>query len=563
MQAIILATDEQRKLSPLTDTVPAPLLPIVDRPVMGTAVELLARAGVKRILVSLCNRGGRIAAAFGSGKRWGVEIEYLTQREAWGSAGSLKWAGQLLSDTFLVLPGDAVLDLDIEAAASYHLAHGGPATVILRAPAGDAREAYRSPDGRLLDPAAAAPLATGAFIFQPSVLRHIPARAQFDCLSQLVPAIIAGGEPVYCYETRGYWNGLDSARAYQEAQQVFLYSAYAQSDPGQAAGPAARVRYPSLGGRQVAPGIWVGRNDSIHPSAKLAAPVYIGDHCWVGREAELGAGTVVGAGSVIDEEATVSGSTLFAQTYVGQLVKVEQRVVAGPTIVDPESGEAIQVVDRFLLSKVGAPAAPQTRLGRLATLLATLLILAGLSPLLLLTWLLTAIGTRGRPLARLPRVGHRTLAADGSAGPLHQFTLLNFQTRRPDGSPTPGGRWIERWGLQRLPELFNVLRGDMALVGVKPLHPEQAGQLREEWHQTRHDALAGFTGLWYIQVGSSHNVDAVIVADVYYAATRSWHGDLRLLAGTLPTWLRRRIHYPLYLAPERDYFVQSDKVGGL
>src|SRR3954452_16345840 len=136
MHILLLATDEQPKLALLADTLPTPLVPIVNRPVMAVAVEILARAGYKDLLVSLCNRGGSIASYFGDGSRWGVQIEYLTQREGWGSAGALAWASQLLTETVLVLPADSILDLDIDAALAFHRAHGGPATMIVHAPAG-------------------------------------------------------------------------------------------------------------------------------------------------------------------------------------------------------------------------------------------------------------------------------------------------------------------------------------------------------------------------------------------------------------------------------------------
>src|SRR5215217_7439820 len=136
MHILLLATDEQPKLPLLTEALPTPLVPIVNRPVMAVAVEILARAGNKEMFVSLCNRGGSIASYFGNGSRWGVQIEYLIQREGWGSAGALAWAGNLLTETVLVLPADSIIDLDIDAALAFHRAHGGLATMIVHEPAG-------------------------------------------------------------------------------------------------------------------------------------------------------------------------------------------------------------------------------------------------------------------------------------------------------------------------------------------------------------------------------------------------------------------------------------------
>lgn len=563
MQVIILATDEERKLPPLTDNLPAPMLPIVDRPVLATTIEVLARAGYKQILLSLYERGGQIAAYFGGGRRWGVDIKYLTQRQAWGSAGALRWAGGLIGETFLALPGDAVFDLDIAAALSFHRAHGGIATAIMGTPrvATRATTARLDADSRVLStlpPPAAdeGPQLTGAFIFEPAVLRYIPQRDRFDTVTQLLPALLAAGEQVYGYRMEGYWNPLDSLGAFHEAQQVFLYSAFEQRAPEQCSGgPAERVRFPSIEARHIAPGIWVGRDHSIHPTVKLAAPVYIGNNCWVGRDVELAADSVIGDGVVIDDEATVGRSTILSNTYVGRLVRIEQKVVTTDAIGDVLTGETTRIVDPFLISRVGAAAEGRSPLRRTVSAAATMGLLVALGPIFLLAMLFAAIISGGRPFVREPHVGQRVGGVNGS---LRTFQLVRLRTRRDDGSFLPGGRLLEQWELHRLPELLNVLRGEMGLVGVKPLRPEEAARLTEDWHQRRHEAPAGVTGLWYLQTEAGSDLDTVIVTDVYYSATRTWRGDMLLLTRTPAAWLRRSGR-----RSEQDHLVQADHVGGM
>jgi NDP-sugar pyrophosphorylase family protein len=563
MQVIILATDEQRKLPPLTERLPAPMLPIVDRPVLATTVEILARAGYKQLLLSLYERGGQIAAYFGGGRRWGVDIKYVTQRQAWGTAGALRWAGGLLGETFLALPGDSLYDLDIEAALNFHYAHGGIATAILHAPrkATSSYTALSSDDGRLVGIAPASAEAeglqvTGAFIFEPAALRYIPQRDSFDTVAELLPALIEAGEQVYGYTMSGYWNPLDSLAAYQEAQQVYLYSAFAQHSPELvSSGPAERVRYPSLEARNIAPGVWVGRDHSIHPSVKIAAPVYIGNNSWIGREVELGVGTVIGDGVVIDDEATVSGSTILSSTYVGRLVNVEDKVVTADSISDPSASATTRIVDPFLIARVGAAAEGRSPGRRLMSSVATMGLIILLSPFFLLAGLIALVGNGGRILVRYPRVGQRVGSINSSP---RTFQLIQFRTRRNNGSFALGGRMLERWELNRLPELLNVLRGDMGLVGVKPLSPEDAAKLTEEWHQRRHEVPAGVTGLWYLQTEPDSDLDTVIVTDVYYTATRNWRGDMLLLLRTPGTWLRRHTGQS-----ERPYLVKADNVGSM
>jgi NDP-sugar pyrophosphorylase family protein/lipopolysaccharide/colanic/teichoic acid biosynthesis glycosyltransferase len=566
MQAIILATDEQRSLSPLTDTLPAPMLPIVDRPVMAMAIELLARAGQKQVLMSLYERGGQIASYFGEGRRWGVNLKPLIQRQGWGSAGSLRFAASLLNETVLVLPGDAIVDLDIEAALAFHRAHGGMATAIVHGPVPDsvsptvqidaehkARAFAASgvaPEGRQL---------TGAFVFEPGVLRHIPPSGSFEIASELLPALLAAGEEVYCYEMPGYWNPLSSIAAFQSAQKVYLDSAYRQSRPEEGLDAGAElIRFPSLDARQVAPGIWVGRDHSIHPSVKLAAPIYIGANSWIGREVELGPRTVIGPNVVIDDEATISHSTVLGNTYIGRLVRIDDRVVTASTISDAATGVTTYIVDPFLIGKVGAPVGERWPLRRMLSVLGTVLLLALLSPLLFLVWLVSMLATGGQPIVRQIRVSQRA----NKDGDFRSFHLLHFRTRRSGGGHVLFGKLLERLEFHRLPELFNVLKGELALVGVKPLSLDEVAGLKEEWHQRRHDCPAGFTGLWYVQLESSSDVDAVIVTDVYYAATRTGRGDLLLLLRTPLAWMRR-VWYGQYGGSAQEYHFQADNAQSL
>ena len=93
MQAILIATGETGKLQPLTELIPSPMVPLANRPVMSYAVENLARFGIKNIIVNLFNSAARIASYFGDGSRWGVKLDYILQREPWGSAGALVLPG--------------------------------------------------------------------------------------------------------------------------------------------------------------------------------------------------------------------------------------------------------------------------------------------------------------------------------------------------------------------------------------------------------------------------------------------------------------------------------------
>ncbi len=571
MQVLLLATDEKPKLPPLSDTIAAPMVPIVNRPVMAGVVEILARAGYKQLMVSLCHRGGSIASYFGSGSRWGVQIEYLTQREPWGSAGALRWAGQLLVETTLVVPADMVLDLDVDAALAAHRAQCAGLTLILHAPRdrGIACPVPITVDGRVMagrSPAAGGQLLdfTGAFICEPQIMTAIPPRTSYDVYEQLMPALLEADTVVYGYQTHGYWNPLASFQSYQEAQRVFLYSAYQAHRPEQETlqDVLPRVRYPSIEGQQIAPGIWIGSNHIIHPSARLAPPVFIGEGCRIGREVELGPEVVIGSDVVVDDEATIQASIILDHTYVGNLVNIHNRAIRQTTMIDIRSSESAQIVDPFLLSATnGITTAGGRWRRRLATLVALLLLLVTL-PLILLIGLVVFITSGGHLFERLPRVGRRASATDEQLSEPQPIDLLAFRTQRPDGTWSLVGGWLHRYELDRLPELWNVVRGDLALVGVKPLHPAEAVHLVEAWQQKRYESPAGFTGLWYIQTKPGSSLDSVLIADAYYVAIHTWRDDLKLLLRTPIAWLQRMRSQPVQFVDNSEYYGQVDNVSG-
>ena len=535
MQILLWATGETDKLRPLTESIPAPMLPVANRPIMVYTVEMLARQGFKQMFVSLYHLGGSVEAYFGDGRRWGISIDYLLQREAWGSAGAMKWAERALTDTFMVLPADAIIDLDIPAILTQHRARQSAATLVLRADgSGEAvcldaanrvtRVGSGLDDGRSLRQ-------TGIAIFEPRVLDMIPARMPFDMNRQLIPALLAADLPVHGYVAEGYWNPLASFPDYQAAQEAALtYS----GNSGHVLDGTAR----SLEARQIASGIWVGRNHVIHPSARLAAPVCIGDNCQIGRNVELGPNVALGKNVIIDDEATVAQSAILDNTYVGQLVNIENRVVRKNLMIDIATAESSEVTDAFLLGEAH-PALLDNGLQRMWDTAVALVLLTLTLPLTILLGLLALLFT-GRIFTRVERLGRQIgLAEDGRSPILQVISLIRFNTCRANGRQSRLASWLEKWDLHRLPELWNALKGDISLVGVKPLQPAQVDRIIEAWQLQRHQNQAGFTGLWYIQTDKKSELDEILITDTYYVATRTWREDMKILRQTPAAWAKR------------------------
>ena len=182
------------------------------------------------------------------------------------------------------------------------------------------RRSYRSSAAvwRFWPARSATPQFTGAYLLEPAALLHIPENEVFDCHLDLLPALEAAGEKIIDYVTLGYWNPLNTFAEYIAAQQIYLSNL---GYPADAAPAPNRIRRADAPGRQLAEDVWMDPGSSVHASAQITPPVYIGAGCRIGRNVELGPAVVIGANSIVDDDASISresdrGPYLYRKTYV-------------------------------------------------------------------------------------------------------------------------------------------------------------------------------------------------------------------------------------------------------
>ena len=133
MKAVVMAGGEGSRLRPLTLHRPKPMVPLVDRPVMGHIIELLKRHNITDIIVTVQYMASVIQDHFGDGSAFGVNITYSLEDRPLGTAGSVKQAEALLTEPFMVLSGDAVTDIDLSAVIARH--QSGPVRASSSSPA--------------------------------------------------------------------------------------------------------------------------------------------------------------------------------------------------------------------------------------------------------------------------------------------------------------------------------------------------------------------------------------------------------------------------------------------
>jgi NDP-sugar pyrophosphorylase family protein len=226
MDAVLLAGGRGTRLAPLTVTVPKPLLPLGDRPVIDILIAQLAATGVRRVCVCLGYLAPLMQAFLADGARWGVTIESRVEDEPLGTAGGLRLIDDL-SDDFFVVNGDTLTDLDFAGLADVHRGAGAIATlftpwvdeqidygVVTIDPATGALAEY------LEKPRRGYHVSSGVYVLSRRILPLLPPAGAYD-MPDLVRSAAAQGENVLCHPVRAYWKDIGRLDHYEAATRDF------------------------------------------------------------------------------------------------------------------------------------------------------------------------------------------------------------------------------------------------------------------------------------------------------------------------------------------------------
>lgn len=246
MKSIIMAGGKGTRLYPLTKRVPKPMVPLLDRPVMEYIVELLDQHGFGDITVTLCYLPEVIRHHFGDGRAFGVRMHYAHEPIPLGTAGGVKTVARGFHDTFIVMSGDGLTDIDLSHALAMHKAHGGCATLVLTqvpCPRGYG-VVMTDEDGRIQRfvekpqswiEGVSHLVNTGIYILEPEVLQWIPTGVPCDFGRDLFPKLLQSGIPIYGCTATGYWSDIGTLEQYYQSQLDMIQGRVKVKLPGELA----------------------------------------------------------------------------------------------------------------------------------------------------------------------------------------------------------------------------------------------------------------------------------------------------------------------------------------
>ncbi len=306
MKAMILAAGLGTRLRPITYGMPKPMVPVLNRPLMEHTARLLARHGFPEAIANLHWFPELIEGHFGDGSAFGLDLAYSREERLLGTAGGVRNAAGFLGDSFLVVAGDALTDIDLRAMGDFHDSHDGLVTMATKRVA-DTEQfgvVIAAGDGRIQgfqekpDPAEAlSDLAnTCIYMFRAEIFDYFPAPGtsndagpddppEFaDWAKDVFPALLEADVPFYSHEIDAYWNDIGNLDELRQGNLDALRGAV-RVEPG-APEVADGVRSASpLEGAEVSAPALVGERVELGEGVRIEGPAIVGDGCRIGAGA--------------------------------------------------------------------------------------------------------------------------------------------------------------------------------------------------------------------------------------------------------------------------------------
>lgn len=345
MKAMILAAGKGTRVRPITHEIPKPMIPILHRPVMEYLVKLLKMHDFSDIMVNVSHLAKEIELYFRDGYQYGVNISYSFEghvdeagehiAQAIGSAAGLKkihdFSG-FFDETFVVLCGDALIDVDLTEALKWHREKGSMATIIMKTVDPSEVSSYgvvvTDENGKVqsfqekptVREALSNTINTGIYIFEPEILNHIPSGKTYDIGSDLLPTLVEKNLPFYALSIEFQWVDIGRVPDYWCAVRSVL---------------RGEVNGITIPGKEIKSGVFAGLNVSANwDKINIQGPVYIGGSTQIEDGANIIGPSVIGANCHICSNVLIENSVVFEYSRLGPGLCLVDKLVYGRYCVD-------------------------------------------------------------------------------------------------------------------------------------------------------------------------------------------------------------------------------------
>lgn len=318
MKALILAGGKGTRLRPLTVYTPKPIVPFLNKPFLLCQIEILRRAEIRDITLSLSYQPDKIEQILGDGSDYGVNLQFVTESSPMGTGGAFKHACDAIRETTVVLNGDILTDVNLGKIIEFHHEKQAEATIALRRvdnPSGYGLVETNGDDGSVLrfrekpKPEDAAALKTkninaGIYVLEPSILDIIPKGENASFEYNVFPELLNRQKRFYGFIlSEGYWRDIGTPQSYLEAHHDFF---------------DGRIKNLKIENK--------ADNADIAHTAIIDKSSIIGEDCVIKPSARV-VNSVIGAGVHIEEKAVIEGSVIWAHTRISGAAHIQNAVI--------------------------------------------------------------------------------------------------------------------------------------------------------------------------------------------------------------------------------------------
>lgn len=340
MKAVVMAGGFGTRIQPLTNSLPKPMLPVVNIPMMERVINRVVDAGIRDIVILLYFKPEVIKEHFGDGSRLGINIEYVLPDDDYGTAGAVKKAEPFLDDTFMIVSGDLVTDFDFKKVIDFHNEKKSKLTITLT-PVVDPlqfgvvitdendriQKFLEKPSwGEVFSDT----INTGIYILEPEILKHIPEGESFDFGKNLFPNLMDAEVPLWGCSIKGYWRDVGNPKSYREAHLDILEGAIKLKYSGEKKEFPRGIAYLDEGSKlddsvSVEGSVIVGKNSHIQGNVKLK-DVVIGSDCVIAEGSEI-KDSVIWDRCSFGMKCDIYNSVICNDNKFGKKVKVKEGAI--------------------------------------------------------------------------------------------------------------------------------------------------------------------------------------------------------------------------------------------
>jgi mannose-1-phosphate guanylyltransferase/phosphomannomutase len=326
LKAVVLAGGFGTRLRPLTYSRPKPMLPIGPKPVLQYVIESLADSGFNEIIITTNYLQEQIEDYFGDGSEFGVRLRYPKEETPLGTAGSVKNAARYLNETFALIQGDNITDIDMAQQLKYHKKKNALATLSVM----KVNEPWKygvvilDKQNKITGFQEKPPpeqcrsnlINTGLYVLEPDVLKLIPTGKPFDFAKDVFPIVLEQGKGLYGYLAKGFWTDIGSVEGFLEASRWLLNKVAPHISP------TADVNRARIRGS-----VWIGDGTILETGVKIQGPVYIEGSCTIQKGVSMNPGTMLKRKVIVGDDSTINGAVVFDSTEIHSKVVLNQCIL--------------------------------------------------------------------------------------------------------------------------------------------------------------------------------------------------------------------------------------------